>query len=809
MLLKPGRPFVASLVAFALMPTVGAADNLRSLAPTEVMPGVRDYGFLWWADGWRGRSENGGKVLCVRTGSYGLALDVERLRLLHFGAITEASPADKAVTEDNAMIMSLPVADLVITVELAGVRYRLVGVDSQINDHLDFPVRLIESGRWLQRFDVERLIFENDKKERLDADARLEVVAWPDVVSFAVELTPRVDMGDREVRISCRLAGEGFTSSTSSFVSRLRTGQTIKEILVKSFGTPAGTAKVEAIRPNGTAVPAEFAGAAGWYKIALPNESWDPARDLDHLERVKLKIQNPDDQESVVRLLFAKDDSFAGVTGMTPMIRDGDGFPTGLAVQVSKNWHQTAGRSFLYQGPWFHGFTMVRLPPKSQVELEFALTYARWGGVPAASHAQLCLIGWGTNQRWDQAAIGSWGESITYDPDICLNRSMIDDVRPLLVWGMNQSKAKWSWTNNVGGGDFLVYVDPNGKRQYLTRMRAWYASHGPNLTDVTYAGVSADGAITARLNVLTPRSDDINRAIHRIRYDVLKPTPFQRLAFYQVGADNYNDHQFTTLARGDATGLVEEWAPPKGGRRYSRTGIVCNGKTPWFSLHGAINRDQKEGSWANRGLVIRKWSARLGGQSVNVPTAAVFGTENGPPSANVELTPPSGLTELQPGDFVEAVLELVIVPISVDDYYGPNAALSGALQTGGNTWKMLLREATGNSLTVEPVRGRVANTWPLVIAVDAHNGADVIIKRGVGYVPITFGGLRSYRAYELWREDGQGPRRVDQAIHGRDFWQTDFDPASKTWSLSYNVPVDTKDDRPGRVRLELRNELSK
>jgi hypothetical protein len=413
MLLKRGHAFGAALVAFALTPTVRAADNLRTLTPTDVMPGVRDYGFLWWADGWRGRSENGSKVLCVRTGSYGFALDVERLRLLHFGAITEASPADRAVAEGNAMIMSLPVADLVIIVELAGVRYRLVGVDSQINDHLDFPVRLIESGRWLQRFDVERLIFENDKKGRLDVDARLEVVAWPDVVSFSVELTPRAELGDREVRISCRLAGEGFTSSTSSSLSRLRSGQTSKDTLVKSFGTPAGTAKVEAFRPNGTAVPTEFAGAVGWHKISLPNESWDPATDLDHLERVKVKVENLDDKESVVRLLFAKDYSFAGVTGMTPMIRDADGFPTGLAVQVSKNWHQTAGRSFLYQGPWFHGFTLLRLPPKSQVELEFALTYARWGGVPAASHAQLCLIGWGTNQRWDQAAIGSWGESIT------------------------------------------------------------------------------------------------------------------------------------------------------------------------------------------------------------------------------------------------------------------------------------------------------------------------------------------------------------------------------------------------------------
>ncbi len=630
MLRRPGSPLLVALVAFAMLSTVHAADDLRTLTPADAMPGVRDYGFLWWAEGWRGRSENGGKVLCVRTGNYGLALDVERLRLLHLGAITEASPAETAVAEDNATVMNLPAADLDISVELDGVRYRLVGCETSIKDDLVFPVRLIESGRWLQRFDIERLIFENDTKQRLDVDGRLEVVAWPDLVSFSIELQPRGDLGNREIRLSCRLRGEGFSSTTTSSLGRFGPGQTIKDTLVKYFGTPAGAAKVEASRPEGAAIPVETDGAAGWLKVALPNERWDPARDLDHLERVKLTIQNTDEHESVLRILFAKDESFAGITGMTPMIRDIDGFPTGLAVQISKNWHQTAGRTFLYQGPWFHGFTMLRLPAKSQIELEFALTYARWGGVPAASHAQLCLIGWGTNQRWDQAAIGSWGESITYDPDICLNRSMIDDVRPLMVWGMEQSKAKWAWTNNVGGGDFLVYVDPNGKRQYLTRMRAWYASHGPNLTDVTYAGVSADGAIAARLNVLTSRGDDINRAIHRIRYDVLKPAPFQRLAFYQLGADNYNDQQFTTLARGDATGLAEEWEPPRGGRRYSRSGIACNGETPWFSLHGAINRDKKGGAWANRGLVVRKWNARLGGRPVNTPSAAVFGTENGP-----------------------------------------------------------------------------------------------------------------------------------------------------------------------------------
>jgi hypothetical protein len=144
------------------------------------------------------------------------------------------------------------------------------------------------------------------------------------------------------------------------------------------------------------------------------------------------------------------------------------------------------------------------------------------------------------------------------------------------------------------------------------------------------------------------------------------------------------------------------------------------------------------------------------------------------------------------------------MPLSAGDYYGPNAALSRSLLKGGNTWKMLLREASGNALTVEAVRGHVVNSWPPVISVDSKGSAEVIIKGGLAFVPVTFSRLSSYEGYELWQSDAQGRRRVDQAIHGHDFWQTDFDPTSRTWSLTYNVSVDTNDDRPGQVRLQLR-----
>ena len=93
----------------------------------------------------------------------------------------------------------------------------------------------------------------------------------------------------------------------------------------------------------------------------------------------------------------------------------------------------------------------------------------------------------GRNQQWDESSIGSFGESITYDPDLTLTRAMVDDVRPFLV----QAKNKWSWTGNVGGASFLVYDHGTGISRpdhELGRLKTNYLYTGPNLTDVTRQG---------------------------------------------------------------------------------------------------------------------------------------------------------------------------------------------------------------------------------------------------------------------------------------------------------------------------------
>ena len=418
----------------------------------------------------------------------------------------------------------------------------------------------------------------SDQGTKLDAEGRIELVATPRQLRLLFELMPRTEL--RDVEIVVELNQQDTPTAGKRHFDLIAAG----ERRAAGLAWPPDEAAVQGDgltvmandREGGAPLPVHRDELRGWHCVDLPERQWSIADEPDRLDRFPLRVTNESQHTRTCLVLFAFEGAaFQGITGMCPILRDREGVPTGIPVQISKNWHQQKDRRFLYEGPWFHAFAEVPVEAGKTWEGELAITYARWGGVPAASHAQLCLVGWGTNQLWDQAAIGSWGESITYDPDINLNRSMIDDVRPLMVTGM--SGGQWEWTCNVGGGDFLAFFDAAGHRQFLTRMRTAYLSQGPNLTDVVYAGITADGSIAARIEVSTPRCDDVNRAYHRLRYDVLADTAFSRLAFYQLGADNYNDHTFKTLARGNAEGLVEEWQTEQGGRKYLRTGIEVRG----------------------------------------------------------------------------------------------------------------------------------------------------------------------------------------------------------------------------------------
>jgi hypothetical protein len=502
----------------------------------------------------------------------------------------------------------------------------------------------------------------------------------------------------------------------------------------------------------------------------------------DAIERVRLTLTNPASRNATVRLLFEKTAAGLPITGMSAILRDREGHPLGIPVQLSKNWHGRSGDN-PYEGTWFHGFTQLRLPAQTTIDVELTLAFAHWGGVPAASHAQLCLIGWGANQLWDESAMGSWGESICYEPDQVQAGCSILDVRPLMVTSMGNDRA-WGWTNNVGGGDFFRLFDRAGLRVSHGRMKTAYEKQGPCLTEVTYAGEVGAGIEHAE-TVSLARTDDIVRGVYSIRMDVKQPVDFSRLVLFQIGADTYSYTGERKMAVGDVTGLVREWDTQWGGDVYRTQPLECTGAVPWVSLHGAVRRPGAErGAWANRGVVIREWRARLGGKDARPWVAERGAVVGGTATSTLDIVPPPDVTQLVAGDFVEATIEHLVLPQAAADYYGPNEPLRAALATMQDSWRLVHREAVKNARRVEVRKGRLERLHPDVRVAAEDGRAEFTITGGLGYVPITVTGLPTHRG--VFMVDGVP---CDQAVHGNDFWQTDFDPETGTWSQTVTVPL--------------------
>ena len=172
---------------------------------------------------------------------------------------------------------------------------------------------------------------------------------------------------------------------------------------------------------------------------------------------------------------------------------------------------------------------------------------------------------------------GVLGESITYDPDLTLQRSMLDDVRPFLT----QSQDRYNWTGNVGGGDFFTFRAPNGSRDRLGRLRSHYAAQGPNLTDVTYAGETQNGSVSATIRTRLGRTDDLVRAYYDLEYVFHESVSYSRLAFFQIAADNYSDNDFQSIAYGNADEVVHDGpASPTGGGRLTHLRTTAAWRSP-------------------------------------------------------------------------------------------------------------------------------------------------------------------------------------------------------------------------------------
>ena len=723
-------------VCLALLTT--SALHAEAPSPADWMPREEDRTQLWWKEGppkaFNSETRPEEQVLGFQYGKETLFFDTRHVRPVQ--------------------------GEWVCAVTTQGRRFTCTGHE-QPADEWQQPVRFVESGRFFQRVVIEKLTFADAQGQPFAGTARLEICVWPDRLAF---------------RLECESAEDATVEL--QYGGRKETGH--GQVLLEAT---AGAAKavVESV------LKVTRDDTLGCHVLALPEERWSnaagtfyPEEHLDRQDRWSVTLRNDGEEPTVARLMFTQEKHLP-ITGFTPMLCEPDGTPTGLPVQLSKNWHIRAEKGRLpHDGPWFHGCAWVRVPPKSRRELVFQMVYARYGGVCAASHAQLCLIGWGHNQFWDQAAIGSFGESICFEPGRVQRRCFITDVRPLMTLSREPEAKRWGWAENCGGGDFLLWKNEEGRYQSLKGTRTDYHSQGPCLTAVSYTEETQGGEIAARMDVSVPAANDHLRTLLRLRYDVRQPVQWQRLAFFQLGADFYNDVPARRVAIGDVAGLREEWEPRRAKDEYDRIALPLPGEGAWVSVHGVERAVLKKGqAAASRGFIVRSWKAVLGGKPA-APHLSTYCTEWGKDNhrTSVELAPPPGLTTLQPGDFVEAELELVVFPADSSAYYGPDTALRDRLSRDADTWRPVHAEAWANALKPTAQRGVILKNYPLTIRVDEAQQAHATVPGGLGHLPVTFTGLTSPK--------GHHPQANGQALT---HWQTDWDAGTQRWQITCNVPT--------------------
>jgi len=759
----------------------------------------KDYSFGYWLNGWRkSPQDKSTDVLCIESGRFGFMLDVDDLANTRFGLLDEDIDYTQALEAGAKRLGPLLPAKLSVELEVAGKVYRAVtckaGVDTNVG-RLS-AVRLWESGRLVQHFDLLGLKFEDKAGNPLECDGVLDILAWPGSLTLTAELTParldeNVPAAWRDAKLNIGLTGDPGEWHVEKRIDGIwKAGQRHRVTLtcnIPGATVPDDRVSIQVSTPGRT-WPVTFVSGSNCMKARVKGlqRMWKTGyTDIRNYDEFAIVVDNPG--KGCVRVPFLLDLSRpANITGLCPILCDDDGTPTGIPVQLSKNWH------YRELGAYLRAYTLLPASPgKSRYKLRIA--YGFYGTLPSASHAQLSLVGWGRNGRWDQLAIGCWGETMCLDMDMSATDIAITDVRMLMTRNGPKGK-KWGWTDAGWGGDWLGVHDTKGNKLAFTKMKTAYLSHGPCLTEVRYNGsYGPHREVDVAATVRTLRTDDYARTFHMLDYQLRRKLPAEKAWLFKMGRTG----KLVTprIAYGNEKGLISEQKVPlnlKPGELFVNK-VTLSGQGPWWiAFPGAIHTSGRDWGTGSRALVIRSYRALFDGRMQNRPTISMPVhkiQKDGRCDLDLLLVASEDVTQFKPGDKVEMDLEWITLPRVADDYYGPNKAFRTHLALTPSSWKTVYREAKGNDVNVTVDGGVVTGTYPIIIQVTQPE-VMVEIRGGVGAVPIRFDGLETISGFGLYRDvDGQlAP--LDQSVHGNDYWQTDYDATSNTFRMSFNLPLD-------------------
>ena len=759
---------------------------LLLISTAETIAGVNDYTFSCWPNGWRKNvNDHSADIFGIETSRYGFTLDLADFRKARFGTLVNPVGYEQALAHKAEKLKELPIAELLIELEIDGISYRAqtckAGKEEGVK-HLQ-DVRMWESGRYVQHYDFLELDLRNASGEQLGCDAALDVVAWPASLTFNLSISPVHPFKNTILRLG--LKSEAGTWSREEKIEGLWKQDEKKSVSMTCrvpVTNPVPSANISVSTENGQRFPVHFNKTKHCYVASVNRlkRNWPTGyTDIRNYDEFKITVEGSNTNDLIPFLLDMRPP--ANVTGLCPILCHEDGRPTGIPIQLSKNWHYKPMGSYL--------MAYAMLPAEKPVTYLLRVVYGFYGTLPSASHSQLSLIGYGGHGRWDQLAIGCWGETICFDMDMSLVDVAITDIRMLMTRSGVDGK-KWSWTDAGWGGDWLNIRDDSQEKYFQNSLKTAYLSQGPCLTDVKYEGYyGKNQEVDFEARIQTLRTDDYSRTFQSLSYRFTRDVSAQRIWLFKLGRTSH----YTTpqIAYGNSDGCIESLDVPGTLKKKQLflDKIKLTGSAPWWvALPGAVHASDRNWGTGYRALIIRDFQAHINGKTFTHPTISAPVFSAGPTNLDIELLPPAGITDFSRGDWIALDLELITLPRVADDYYGPNQTFRMHLMENPTSWKTVYREAIGNDLAVKVTGGRTVQNYPLVIQVEKPE-VTVSIEGGIGAVPMRFKGLKSSIGMRLYQIVNGKPIPFDQAVHGNDFWQTDCNHAQNTWSITYNIKL--------------------
>lgn len=699
--------------------------------------------------------------LVIQTGYYSLMLDCDDMQLKGYDTLA-GSDYLTALHEDVATFTP---ANLLLRVYKDGVAYDCVSAVFQ--DTADPLVRLIQSNRYVQRFDHLGLVFKAGDGTVLDVEGRFEMTAWADHVVFLLDFSGVPGVTRTTIQI---ISPGAQTHLSDAMDDRVTLALKPHEDLKIGAMNPASYITYAKNKATGVNLAVRFDGDEHALHVDVPATSVSYPAAIDRVDEYVIDVTNPTGTADNIPLVFDQVTPRAITGTIMTLCEDGDGRPIGIPVQISKNWHKDAAHPTAHEGSWLRGYTMLKLAPGETRRVRLRVIYGYWAGAGAVSHSQLCLIGWGRNWKWDESALGSWGESFTYDPTLHAGAAFMDDVRPSFTMGY-ATGTPHNWTENVGGGDFLIYRDASNTYRWGKRLKTCYNWSGPNMTDVHYSGITDDHKIRFTYTSRAVRAIDYHRRFHTYTYeflqDVVSP---RRLVYHQMAADYYLGPTFTTYYRGNAAGLVQSYTANPGGNVYKGSAIPFANQ--WLAIDDVIALDGSTGR-ARRGII--SLSSTLNGSALPV-YLHTYGRTWGSDRLLFDLSANSVTRSYSAGDVVKGELEFILPPKTPGDYWGTDAEFISRLESyGANAWQAVYDEFRYNArLDFSAHAGTRLRNYP--VEIQSSNNETVladftIYSGGIGHVPVVLKGVAPGLALQaqLWSGGAWVPLATANATKNNDY----------------------------------------